>query len=60
LKLRGLALAPHILLMPVYWLSISLAAYRALPQLLGAPFRWEKTEHGLSAMAPARRRTRRG
>ena len=39
----GLAL--HSLLMPIYWLAISLAAYRALWQLVRAPYLWEKTEH---------------
>ena len=33
------------LLMPVYWLLISLAAYRALYQLVRNPYLWEKTEH---------------
>ncbi len=40
------ALALHALLMPAYWLLISLAAYRALWQLAVAPYLWEKTEHG--------------
>lgn len=40
----------QILLMPFYWLLISLAAYRALYQLITRPFYWEKTEHGVSAM----------
>ena len=31
--------------MPIYWLLISLAAYRALYQLATAPHFWEKTEH---------------
>lgn len=31
--------------MPLYWLLISLAAYRALYQLMTSPHRWEKTEH---------------
>lgn len=31
--------------MPVYWLLISGAAYRALWQLITAPHRWEKTHH---------------
>ena len=35
-------------LMPIYWLLISLAGYRALLQLATDPFKWEKTEHGLS------------
>jgi glycosyltransferase XagB len=38
-------LLPHVLLMPLYWLLISLASYRAAWQLLRQPFLWEKTEH---------------
>lgn len=37
-----------LLLMPIYWLLLSLAAWRALFQLLFNPYRWEKTEHGLA------------
>ena len=37
-----------LLLMPLYWLLLSLAAWRALFQLLRDPYRWEKTEHGLA------------
>jgi hypothetical protein len=33
--------------MPLQWLLLSFAAWRALFQLLYAPQRWEKTEHGL-------------
>ncbi len=36
------------MLMPIYWLLLSLAAWRALFQLLLDPYRWEKTEHGLA------------
>lgn len=47
---RGFAkLAPHVVWMPVYWVLLSMAAYRALYQLVRAPFLWEKTAHGLSA-----------
>ena len=43
---RGwLGLAAHAVLMPVYWLLISIAAYRALGQLVTAPYLWEKTSH---------------
>ena len=43
---RGrLGLAVHAALMPLYWLAISYAAYRALLQLVTAPYYWEKTEH---------------
>ena len=34
--------------MPVYWLLISAAGYRALVQLFTRPHHWEKTEHGHS------------
>ena len=52
---RGRAeLAVYAVMMPVYWLAISVAAYRALAQLLTAPYYWEKTPHGVSA-----RKTRR-
>jgi len=33
---------------PLYWLLLSLAAWRALWQLVRDPYRWEKTEHGLA------------
>jgi hypothetical protein len=41
-------LVKQIPLMPVYWLAISLAAYRALWKFVTARFHWEKTEHGLA------------
>jgi hypothetical protein len=38
--------------MPIYWLGISFAAYRALWQLVFAPYYWEKTEHvGITSTA---------
>lgn len=44
---RGHArLAVFAVLMPVYWLLISLAAYRALYHFVRMPYLWEKTEHG--------------
>ena len=41
-------LAAHALLMPIYWLMISAAGYRALVQLVTRPYHWEKTKHGLA------------
>lgn len=35
----------HLPLVLIYWLAISLAAYRALFELFTAPFHWEKTRH---------------
>jgi hypothetical protein len=37
-----------LLLIPIYWLMLSLAACRAVIQLIRDPYRWEKTEHGLA------------
>jgi glycosyltransferase XagB len=48
LQRRGLLRHAWVLLLtPVYWLLLSLAAWRALVQLVRDPQRWEKTEHGL-------------
>jgi hypothetical protein len=35
-------------LTPLHWLLLSLAAWRAVFQLMHDPQRWEKTEHGLA------------
>ena len=46
---RGLLCTSWVLLlMPVHWLLLSLAAWRALYQLVREPYRWEKTDHGLA------------
>lgn len=37
-----------LLLTPIYWICLSIAAWRALYQLLAEPYHWEKTEHGLA------------
>lgn len=46
---RGLSANAWILVLtPLHWLLLSLAAWRALHQLVVAPYAWEKTEHGLA------------
>ncbi len=45
---RLLRCAWALLLVPLYWLLLSIAAWRALHQLVCDPYRWEKTEHGLA------------
>jgi cellulose synthase/poly-beta-1,6-N-acetylglucosamine synthase-like glycosyltransferase len=46
---RGLLpMAWVLFLTPLHWLLLSLAAWRALYQLVFAPYAWEKTEHGLA------------
>jgi cellulose synthase/poly-beta-1,6-N-acetylglucosamine synthase-like glycosyltransferase len=37
------------LLVPLYWVMMSIAAIKALIQLISAPTFWEKTTHGLDA-----------
>ena len=59
---RGwLDLVPYSLTVVGYWVLMSIAAYRALWQLLRNPFYWEKTQHGhsrhiLGELGLARRR----
>jgi cellulose synthase/poly-beta-1,6-N-acetylglucosamine synthase-like glycosyltransferase len=49
---RGwLDLIPYSLTAVGYWVLISIAAYKALGQLLSNPFYWEKTHHGVSKHA---------
>jgi hypothetical protein len=49
-KRRGARqLFKQVPLMPLYWLLISGAAYRAIWQFMTDRFGWEKTEHGVSA-----------
>jgi cellulose synthase/poly-beta-1,6-N-acetylglucosamine synthase-like glycosyltransferase len=49
LRRRGLLRNAWVLIWtPLHWFLLSLAAWRAFFQLLYAPQRWEKTEHGLA------------
>jgi cellulose synthase/poly-beta-1,6-N-acetylglucosamine synthase-like glycosyltransferase len=41
------------LLTPIYWVMMSVAAYKALMQVIFAPTYWEKTRHGLTDQLPA-------
>ncbi|SFV12614.1 Glycosyl transferase family group 2 [Methylobacterium sp. 174MFSha1.1] len=43
------SLAPWVLMLPLYYGLVSAAAWLGLLELLVAPYRWNKTEHGLSA-----------
>lgn len=47
LKNKRPDLAVFTLLLPFYWMLISLATYRAAWQFIFKPFYWEKTRHGL-------------
>ena len=47
-KRRHHALLPFALTVPGYWLLQSVAAYKAIWQLIKRPFYWEKTVHGIS------------
>ena len=53
---RGLPdLQKYVLTLPLYWLFAAIASYKALYQLFTRPFYWEKTEHGLTQLAPPMR-----
>lgn len=45
-----------LLWMPLYWAGLSMAAWRALRQLIFEPTHWEKTEHGVSRARRSRSR----
>ncbi len=51
-KRRYYDLLPWALLNPVYWMLHSIAAYKALWQLITRPHYWEKTLHGISKYFP--------
>jgi hypothetical protein len=56
LRRRGLlAQAWVLMLTPLHWLLLSLAAWRALFQLIYDPQCWEKTEHGVARTSRAAR-----
>lgn len=59
MRRRLLGSAWVLLLIPLYWLMLSLAAWRAVFQLLRDPYRWEKTEHGLARTSRLAQRTQR-
>lgn len=43
---------PFAILLPLYWVLMSYAAWKGLLQLITKPFYWEKTEHGLTSYRP--------
>ncbi|MGE0678775.1 glycosyltransferase family 2 protein [Pseudolabrys sp.] len=45
-------------LIPLHWLLLSTAAWRALFQLIADPYRWEKTDHGFARTSRLARRKR--
>ena len=45
-------------LAPLHWLLLSIAAWWAAVELIYAPFRWKKTEHGLDKAARQKSTTR--
>jgi glycosyltransferase XagB len=47
---RLFGLTTWALLIPIYWLLHSVAAYMGLWQLFTKPFYWEKTDHGLTSV----------
>jgi cellulose synthase/poly-beta-1,6-N-acetylglucosamine synthase-like glycosyltransferase len=44
-KRHGIRLAAYAIFLPLYWLMISAAAYRAVLDLIRSPFHWRKTAH---------------
>lgn len=60
LRRRGIRRTGWVLaLMPVYWALLSVAAWRAVFQLLFKPHYWEKTPHGLARTSRRAQRSQR-
>ena len=51
LRRRYYALVKWALLSPIYWLLMSVAAWKGFLQLFYRPFYWEKTVHGLATQS---------
>lgn len=49
-KNRSYQLVKYAYLVPFYWLLMSLAAYKAIFELIYRPHYWHKTEHGLFSL----------
>jgi len=47
-------LVKYALLTPLYWLMMSIGAYKAFGQIIVRPHYWEKTEHGIFDLEAAR------
>lgn len=45
---------PLSVVIPAYWMLISIGAWRSLVQLITKPFYWEKTAHGVSHASNAK------
>ena len=56
LKIDRFSLFLAAVLVPLYWVMMSLAAVKAFMQLIQNSNYWEKTEHGLDLLQPVRRR----
>ena len=53
LRRKEYSLIKWILLIPVYWIMMSISAYIAFYQLIVKPHHWEKTQHGNHLAAAA-------
>jgi len=53
-------LAPLVLLLPLYYALVSIGAWRGVTEFVLAPFRWNKTDHGLAQTSRQRPRLRSG
>ena len=51
---RAWSLLPQQLLLPAYWLLHTLAAVRAVHELIVDPMHWAKTTHGVTRLSRGR------
>lgn len=48
-------LVKYALLIPLYWIMMSISAWKGFIQLMYKPFYWEKTVHGLNKNTPGKK-----
>ena len=53
-KIKKYRYVPYALLMPLYWILISIASWKGLLQIIRNPFYWDKTSHGVSKVTKSK------
>jgi hypothetical protein len=50
---KEFALCKYALIIPLYWVGMSIAAWKALYETFYKPYYWSKTKHGLHLEKPS-------
>ena len=53
IRRRKYALIPYVILLPFYWILVSIGAWRGVLEFFWSPYKWVKTTHGMTGMQTA-------